>query len=53
MIREAISDTACEDRVLISGCGPNKLMDLIRETTADCIHSKGPSIELHCEQFGW
>lgn len=53
MIREAVDDTAPNERVLISGCGPAKLMDLMRATTADCITSGGPSIELHCEQFGW
>ncbi|KAG5978792.1 hypothetical protein E4U55_005938 [Claviceps digitariae] len=53
LIREAVGDTAAHERILVSGCGPAKLMDVMRETTADCIRSDGPSIELHCEKFGW
>ncbi|KAK2596642.1 hypothetical protein QQS21_006263 [Conoideocrella luteorostrata] len=53
IIREAIGDTSVDERVLVTGCGPAKLMHLMRETTTDCIQAEGPSIELHCEQFGW
>ncbi|KAG6012337.1 hypothetical protein E4U54_007599 [Claviceps lovelessii] len=53
LIRQAVGNTAAHERILVSGCGPTKLMDVMRETTADCIRSDGPSIELHCESFGW
>ncbi|KAG6029327.1 hypothetical protein E4U41_000389 [Claviceps citrina] len=53
LIREAVRDTAPHERMLVAGCGPAKLLDLMRETTVDCIRSEGPSIELHCETFGW
>ncbi|KAG5927873.1 hypothetical protein E4U42_001670 [Claviceps africana] len=53
LIREAVGDAAAHERVLVSGCGPGKLMDTMRETAVDCIRPDGPSIELHCEKFGW
>ncbi|KAG6008197.1 hypothetical protein E4U21_004796 [Claviceps maximensis] len=53
LIREAIGNTAAHESILVSGCGPAKLMDMMRETASDCIRTDGPSIELHCEKFGW
>ncbi|KZZ91122.1 Ferric reductase, NAD binding protein [Moelleriella libera RCEF 2490] len=53
LIRDAVSQTSSHERVLVSGCGPDKLMNQMRDTTVDCILADGPSIELHCEQFGW
>ncbi|KAG5953070.1 hypothetical protein E4U53_007039 [Claviceps sorghi] len=53
LIREAVGETAAHERILVSGCGPARLMDVMRETAADCIRPDGPSIELHCEKFGW
>ncbi|TWU71183.1 hypothetical protein ED733_001259 [Metarhizium rileyi] len=53
LIRDVVNATPREERVLISGCGPSQLMGLMRETTAECIEAGGPSIELHCEEFGW
>ncbi|KAG8425914.1 hypothetical protein J3459_008607 [Metarhizium acridum] len=53
LIRDVVGGTHPEERVLITGCGPSQLMDLMRETTAESIRSDGPSIELHCEEFGW
>lgn len=53
LIRSAVAQTGSEHRVLVTGCGPAKLMNVLRNTTAECISTDGPSIELHCEQFGW
>ncbi|KAG5965367.1 hypothetical protein E4U58_002866 [Claviceps cyperi] len=53
LIREVVGEAAAQESILIAGCGPGKLMDVMRETTADCIRWDGPSIELHCEQYGW
>ncbi|EPE08173.1 ferric reductase like transmembrane component [Ophiostoma piceae UAMH 11346] len=53
VIREAVSSTARSQRVLVAACGPPSLMTTVRNATAQCITSDGPSIELHCEQFGW
>jgi hypothetical protein len=41
------------DRIIIAACGPDGLMKNVRRVAADCITVKGPSVELHCEQFGW
>jgi hypothetical protein len=53
IIRNVVGHAHPMDRVLISGCGPGKLTETMRETGADCIRSDGPSIEVHCEAFGW
>lgn len=53
LIRTEIEQTPVEQRVLILGCGPDGLMTQVRNTTAACIRSDGPGVELHCEQFGW
>lgn len=52
-VREAIISVAKDKRVLIVACGPTGLVDTVRNTTASCIRVDGPSVELHCEQFGW
>ncbi|KAI1366206.1 ferric reductase NAD binding domain-containing protein [Xylaria arbuscula] len=52
-VREAIMSTGKDDRVLVAACGPTGLVDTVRNTTASCISVDGPSVELHCEQFGW
>ncbi|PTB69974.1 hypothetical protein BBK36DRAFT_151836 [Trichoderma citrinoviride] len=53
LIRTIIEETPAEERVLVLGCGPDGLMAQVRNTTAACIRSDGPGVELHCEQFGW
>ncbi|KAF6819554.1 ferric reductase transmembrane component 5 [Colletotrichum sojae] len=53
IIRQAIDETPADQRVLVMGCGPETLMTEVRNTTASCIRTSGPAVELHCEQFGW
>lgn len=53
MIRTAVKNANEKDRILIAACGPDGLMRMVRGTAADCISARGPSVELHCEQFGW
>ena len=53
LIRTTIYETPAENRVLVLGCGPDGLMKQVRNTTASCIQSGGPGVELHCEQFRW
>lgn len=53
LIREAVEDTPPTQRILVKGCGPDALMTAVRNTTAECIRTDGPGVELHCEQFGW
>ncbi|KAH8159973.1 hypothetical protein CIB48_g8276 [Xylaria polymorpha] len=52
-VREAITSVPNDQRILIAVCGPSGLVDTVRSTTASCIRVDGPSVELHCEQFGW
>lgn len=52
-IRKIIAETPNDERVVIAACGPDSLMFNIRRVAASCIKVNGPSIELHCEQFGW
>ncbi|KAK6580737.1 hypothetical protein PZA11_006973 [Diplocarpon coronariae] len=53
IIWDVVSKAGDNDRVAIAACGPDQLMSSVRNTTANCITNKGPSIELHLEQFGW
>ncbi|KAK3682147.1 ferric reductase NAD binding domain-containing protein [Podospora appendiculata] len=53
LIRDAVKTTPSNQRVLVAACGPDGLMHVVRQTTAQLITSDGPGVELHCEQFGW
>lgn len=53
IIRTTVGETRPDQRVLVLGCGPDRLMKTVQNTTASCIKVDGPSVELHCEQFGW
>ncbi|KAM0278918.1 hypothetical protein ACHAQH_004885 [Verticillium albo-atrum] len=53
LITNVIAQTPASQRVLIMGCGPEALMTQVRNTTAKSVRTKGPAVELHCEQFGW
>lgn len=53
IIRTSIGKTRSDQHVIVLGCGPDRLMKMVRNTTASCIKGDGPSVELHCEQFGW
>ncbi|KAK0111505.1 hypothetical protein ONS95_001860 [Cadophora gregata] len=53
LIRDIVAKATDEERIAIAACGPDDLMWCVRKTATNCIKVKGPSIELHCEQFGW
>ncbi|KAI1130100.1 ferric reductase NAD binding domain-containing protein [Nemania abortiva] len=53
LVRQAILSVDKDKRVLVAACGPTGLVNTVRNTTASCIRVDGPSVELHCEQFGW
>lgn len=53
LLRDAVNSVDKNKRVLIAACGPDGLMKIVRNTAADLITNDGPSVELHCEQFGW
>lgn len=53
VIRNAVTTTPSNQRVLVAACGPDGLMNFVRDHTAKLIRGDGPGVELHCEQFGW
>ncbi|KAJ2998694.1 hypothetical protein NUW58_g239 [Xylaria curta] len=53
LVSEAILSLDKDKKILIAACGPDRLVSVVRNATASCIPVDGPSVELHCEQFGW
>jgi hypothetical protein len=53
IFRGAVDGAKKEDRIAVTGCGPNGMMQPIRRTVADCIRGDGPSVDLFLEQFCW
>ncbi|KAH9900225.1 ferric reductase NAD binding domain-containing protein [Xylariomycetidae sp. FL2044] len=53
LIKDAVESVDKDQRVLVAACGPDGLLKIVRDTTANCIRVHGPAVELHCEQFGW
>jgi len=53
LVRDAIMSMDKDKRILVGACGPTGLVESVRNTVAECIRVEGPSVELHCEQFGW
>jgi Ferric reductase NAD binding domain len=41
------------DMIAVAACGPDDMIQVARKTVAKTISVDGPSLELHCEQFGW
>jgi ferredoxin-NADP reductase len=53
LINNFVSSASDDERIAIAACGPESLMSTVRRTATNAIKVDGPSIELHCEQFGW
>lgn len=53
LITGVVAKASNDERVLIAACGPRGLMKTVRSTAASSIRTKGPSVQLHCEAFGW
>ena len=53
LLDEAFQGAVSSERVLVMACGPPGLRDQVRGSTAQRIQTAGPSVELHCESFGW
>ncbi|EWC47483.1 hypothetical protein DRE_00451 [Drechslerella stenobrocha 248] len=53
IVKEAVRNARQNDLVAVGACGPTELMRRARNAAADVITPGGPSISLHCEQFGW
>jgi NAD(P)H-flavin reductase len=41
------------DRIAVAACGPDSMIQVARKSVAKNITVDGPSLEFHCEQFGW
>jgi hypothetical protein len=53
IINSVVRSSEQRNTVAVGACGPSKLMQVARNAVADNITLTGPSITLHCEQFGW
>ncbi|KAF3919070.1 hypothetical protein ABW21_db0203726 [Orbilia brochopaga] len=53
IVKEAVKNAGQNDLIAVGACGPTELMRCARNATAGVIKTGGPSISLHCEQFGW
>ena len=54
IVKKAVGAAEERDMVAVAACGPVELMRVTRNAVADSIKLVGgPSVTLHCEQFGW
>ncbi|CAH0052280.1 unnamed protein product [Clonostachys solani] len=53
MIHESIQAAGRDSRVLIASCGPKSLMAAVSAAATQYMTPEGPSIDVHCESFGW
>ncbi|KAJ6261571.1 Ferric/cupric reductase transmembrane component [Drechslerella dactyloides] len=53
IVKEAVRNADQNDLIAVGACGPTELMRCARNAAAGVITIGGPSISLHCEQFGW
>jgi hypothetical protein len=53
IITDIVSKADSYDRIAVAVCGSDGMVQVARKTVAKNIWIDGPSLELHCEQFGW
>ncbi|KAK6354562.1 hypothetical protein TWF696_003704 [Orbilia brochopaga] len=53
IVKEAVRNADENDLIAVGACGPTELMRCARNAAAGVVTIGGPSISLHCEQFGW
>ncbi|KAH8601638.1 ferric reductase NAD binding domain-containing protein [Bisporella sp. PMI_857] len=53
LVRSLVESAGAHERVAVASCGPDAMMKDVRRVTASVTRVSGPSVELHCEQFGW
>lgn len=53
IVKSVVKSAEQRDTIAVGACGPTELMRVARNAVADNITMSGPSITLHCEQFGW
>lgn len=52
-INEIVDGTECSDSIIVAACGPEGLMQDIRQAVASMVGAGKRSVTLHCERFGW
>jgi hypothetical protein len=53
MIHDSIQAAGSDSRILIASCGPKSLMAAVSAAATQYVTPEGPSIDVHCESFGW
>jgi Ferric reductase NAD binding domain len=53
IVTEIVDRADKNESIAVAACGPDSLMQITRKTVARNIRGEGPSLEFHCEQFGW
>jgi|SRR5690606_5243083 len=53
IVTEVVKSSEAIDTIAVGACGPVELMRVARNAVAKGITVSGPSLTLHCEQFGW
>lgn len=53
LIADVIRDSGDLETIGVGACGVKALTDEVRKVVADSIESRGPSLSLFCEEFGW
>lgn len=53
IITGAVSVSHLHEHLVVAACGPNDLMQVVRNSVANNINIKGPSVDFHFEQFEW
>lgn len=53
IIEDIVAKADRYDRIAVAACGPDSMIQVARKSAAKNIRVDGPSLELHCEQFGW
>jgi NAD(P)H-flavin reductase len=53
IIKAVVAKAGDSEKVAIAACGPQGLMKAVMRAAVGVMGVNGPSVELHCEAFGW
>jgi NAD(P)H-flavin reductase len=53
LITAVVAKAGEREKVAIAACGPQGLMKAVTRAAVGVMGVNGPSVELHCEAFGW
>lgn len=51
LIKAEVDGAHPDESLLVMACGPDRLMDSVRNAVAENVRVDGPGIELHSEKF--